>query len=269
MFIEVENTSLFDDKKIIFIQDADDKIFNYIGEIFSKLNENRIFIFSNILDKRSKLRNFCEKEKKIDVIPCYQDSEVTLRALILKRLNDYKGLTQKVINQIIDVCSNDRSKLLNEISKIETYFDNKIIKLDELNVLLNMVENFNFNSVKDAALNGNKLVTNKLLNNTNFEVEKINLYISIINQRLSALTEVIKDKDKSIENTISKLKPPIFWKDKPNFIMQAKLWNKKKLSLALEEVYNTEIKIKSNSYLDKNIIIKKILIDICNIANAA
>ena len=269
LFIEIENTSLFDNKKIIFIQDANDKIANYIEEITSKINNNQIFIFSEILDKRSKLRNFCEKEKKIDVVPCYQDSEVTLRSLILRRLKNYKGLTQEVINQMIEISSSDRSKLINEISKIETYFSNKVIKLDKLNILLNLRENFNFNLIKDAALNGNKLRTNKLLNNSNFEVEKINLYISIINQRLNALAELVKNNDTNIENTISKLKPPIFWKDKPNFIVQSKLWNQKKLSLALKKIYNIEIKIKSNSYLDKNIVIKKMLVDICNIANAA
>ena len=58
LFIEIENTSLFDNKKIIFIQDANDKIANYIQEITSKINNNQIFIFSEILDKRSKLRNF-------------------------------------------------------------------------------------------------------------------------------------------------------------------------------------------------------------------
>ena len=118
-------------------------------------------------------------------------------------------------------------------------------------------------------MNGNKLRTNKLLNNTNFDVEKINLYIGIINQRLNSLAELFKNKDTNIENIISKIKPPIFWKDKPNFIIQSKLWNQKKISFALKKTYSTEIKIKTNSYLDKNIIIKKVLVDICNIANAA
>ena len=32
-----------------------------------------------------------------------------------------------------------------------------------------------------------------------------------------------------MEQRINQLKPPIFWKDKPNFISQAQKWTKQKL----------------------------------------
>ena len=35
---------------------------------------------------------------------------------------------------------------------------------------------------------------------------------------------------------IAKLKPPIFWKDKPIIIEQAKKWNKDKLKLAQKKL---------------------------------
>ena len=65
------------------------------------------------------------------------------------------------------------------------------------------------------------------------------------------------------------MRPPIFWKDKPMIINQAKKWNNGKLKKALNETFNFEIKIKSNSLLNKKIIIKKLLINICNLSNAA
>ena len=39
---------------------------------------------------------------------------------------------------------------------------------------------------------------------------------------------------------IEEIKPPIFWKDKSNFIHQAKIWNKEKLNYILNETYNIE-----------------------------
>ena len=53
------------------------------------------------------------------------------------------------------------------------------------------------------------------------------------------------------------------------FVEQAKLWNAKKINYMLNRTYNLEIIAKSNAQIDKKILIKKLLIDICSLANAA
>jgi DNA polymerase III, delta subunit len=68
--------SLFSNKKIITIYEATDKIIKKISDIYDKYPENVfLIIFSEILEKRSKLRNFFEANKKAICIPCYLDSE--------------------------------------------------------------------------------------------------------------------------------------------------------------------------------------------------
>ena len=64
------------------------------------------------------------------------------------------------------------------------------------------------------------------------------------------------------------LKPPIFWKDKDVFMNQAKKWKSDKIKNILNETYKLEIEIKSNAMLNKNVLLKKLLIDICTLANA-
>ena len=66
---EIKNVSLFNDKKIFLINNVNDKILKVIQEIIPDINENKFFLFAEILDKKSKLRNFFEKEKKTDIIP--------------------------------------------------------------------------------------------------------------------------------------------------------------------------------------------------------
>ena len=63
------------------------------------------------------------------------------------------------------------------------------------------------------------------------------------------------------------IKPPIFWKDKP-ILKQAKKWNSNKIK-NFKKTYNLEIEIKSNLIINKNILIKKLLVDICELANAS
>ena len=68
--------SLFNNKKIITIYEATDNIIKKISDIYSKYPENVfLIIFSEILEKKSKLRNFFETNKKTICIPCYLDSE--------------------------------------------------------------------------------------------------------------------------------------------------------------------------------------------------
>ena len=64
--------------KSFFLLDVNDKIFNIIEKIILKIMKTNFFYFSEKLDKKSKLRNFFEKEKTTDIIPCYNDNEISL-----------------------------------------------------------------------------------------------------------------------------------------------------------------------------------------------
>ena len=79
----------------------------------------------------------------------------------------------------------------------------------------------------------------------------------------------MKQNGEDIEILISNIKPPIFWKDKPNIIEQSRKWNKNKIQVALKKTYDAEIKIKSNALVRKDLLIKNLIIDLCNTANSA
>ena len=198
---------------------------------------------------------------------CYNDNEINIKKIILERLKGYEGLSTMSINLIIENSNLDRAKLNNELDKIETFFVNKKIVNSKLIKLLNINENDNFNMLKDAVLAGNNKSTNKLLSDTAIENDKTFFYMNIINQRLFILNELFSIKDKSIEKALSNLKPPIFWKDKPHVIEQARKWNKSKIKNILRKIFDLEIKFKSNSVLKKNVALKKLLVDICAQAN--
>jgi len=99
------------------------------------------------------------------------------------------------------------------------------------------------------------------------DADKNIYYLNLINQRLNKIREVNDMNANNLEVAISNLKPPIFWKDKQNFILQAKKWSQSKIGLMLKKTYELEKDIKSNSVLEKNILIKKLMIDICVLAN--
>ena len=267
-FIEnLLNMSLFSEEKIYFIEQVNDKILELIEDMRDKLDDQKIYLFGEILDKKSKLRSEFEKSKKLGIVACYNDNEINIKKIILERLKGYEGLSPININLIIENSNLDRAKLNNELDKIETFFVSRKIINSELIKLLNINENDNFNMLKDAVLAGNNKNTNKLLSDTNIENDKTFFYINSINQRLFILNELFSIKNKSVAQSLSNLKPPIFWKDKPHIIEQARKWNKNKINNILRKTFDLEIKFKSNSILNKNVAFKKLLVDICAQAN--
>ena len=267
---EILNISLFDEKKIYFINQVNDKILDAIKIIEPKIDSQKFYLMSELLDKRSKIRNYFEKSNNCGVVACYIDDEISFKKIIIKRLKNYKGVTTENINLISDKCNLNRDKLKNELDKIYTFFLEKNIDKNKLEILLDNKINNDFSLLKDEAFNGNKIETNKLLSDTIIDSEKNVLYLNIINQRLLKLNEIFKlIGQTSLEKAIDMLKPPIFWKDKPAFLKQAKKWNMNKIKKILNKTYNIELEIKSNSIVNKNILLKKLLIDICNLANAS
>ena len=265
---EIQNASLFGKNKIIFIENVNDKIFDIISEI-QNTNQDKIYLFADILEKKSKLRSFIEKSEICAAVPCYEDNEISIKKIIQTRLASFKQLTTHNISLILNSTNLDRGKLNNEINKIISCFQNKIIDTDKLEKLLNIQENDDFNKLKDEAFLGNKLNTNKLLSHTSIELEKIIFYLNSINKKLNGLLELRKMKEENIDVAVNNLKPPIFWKDKKNFTEQAKKWTEKKIKVMLNETYSLEKKIKSTALINKEVLLRKLVIDICDFANAS
>ena len=78
-FQNILNLSLFEKDKVFFINNATDKILPLVKEIENKIDKQKIFLFSELLDKKSKIRNYFEKSKNTGIVPCYIDNEITLK----------------------------------------------------------------------------------------------------------------------------------------------------------------------------------------------
>ena len=260
---------MFEEKKAIFIDQVSDKILNQILEIENISTDIKIYLFSGVLEKKSKLRNYFEKSKDTCSIACYEDNNITLKIIIQRKIKDLKGINMQNINLILENSNYSRTKLNNELDKIKDFFHDKVLNIEKLEDLLNLKTNDDFNKLKDAAFMGEKKNTNILLSDTILEEDQNFFYLNSINQRLGKLLEINKSSAENLEIAVNNLKPPVFWKDKQNVINQARKWNKNKIKSIMKKTYDIEIKIKSNSIINKKLLIKKLLVDLCSLANAS
>ena len=94
------NKSLFENEKLIIISRSTDKLTTIVDEVLEiKEIEAKIIIKSSNLEKKSKLRNLFEKEKKVICTPVYEDDSRSLNFIINNFLKDYKlSLSQEIKN---------------------------------------------------------------------------------------------------------------------------------------------------------------------------
>ena len=264
-FIEnILSKSLFEQQKFIIIKRATDKIFKIIEILNSKnLEDVTIVLNSDNLEKKSKLRSFFEKDKKLICVPFYPDNDQTLSKLAYNFLRDKKiSISSSNINLIISKCNGDRETLINELRKIEYFSKNgKNINSEIISKLINLNENHSISELIDNCLAKNKKKIVVILNENNFSNEDcimITRSFLIKAKKLLTLSTMFEG-NKNIDLTISSAKPPIFWKEKEITKQQIYKWkpkNIKKLIFALSE---TELQIKKNINNSINLITDFIL----------
>ena len=249
---ELLNRSLFDEKKIIIISRVTDKILKYVEEIAEKdLDDIKIIFKSGILEKKSKLRNFFEKNKSLITIPFYEDDTRILTELIYAFLSKNKiKLSRESVNLLVERASGDRKNLKIELDKIYNYsITNQKIDYSTVAKLTNLSENYNVNNLVDSYLAKNKKTLFKILNENYYSYEDCILILrTILNKSKRLLNIIDKYNDsKNLDSVISTIKPPIFWKDKENVKKQVNSWKSNELKNKIYEINEIEVLIKSNS----------------------
>jgi DNA polymerase-3 subunit delta len=263
-FENLLSKSLFEHKKFIVIKRSTDKILKIIEILHLKnLEDTTIILNSDNLEKKSKLRSFFEKDKTLVCVPFYPDNDQTLSKLAYNYLKDRKiTISPSNMNLIINKCSGDREKLINDLEKIEYFTKNgKRINSEYISKLINLSENHNISELIDSCLTQNKKKTISILNENNFSNEDcimITRSFIIKAKKLLTLSKAFET-NKNIDLTISSAKPPIFWKEKEITKKQIQKWKPKNIKNLIYALSETELQIKRNINNSINLITDFIL----------
>ena len=270
-FNSILSKSFFENKKLIIISRVTDKIKDIIEEIFlKKINDTKIILSASILEKKSKLRNYFEKNKDTICTAFYADTNQTLGNIAVNFFRENKiSISQETINLIVERCKGNRENLNNELKKVENFAKSrKRISTEDIFKLSNLAGNHNASELTDNCLAKNIKKTANILNENNYSNEDCILIVRTLltkTKRLLKLQEEVK-KNKSIEQVITNFKPPIFWKDKEIVKQQMNHWSLEKINNMIGNINEIELLIKKNS-ANSLVILSDFIINQTNKAN--
>ena len=259
--------SLFQKKKIILIKRSTDKLLKIIELLAERnLEDTKIILDSENLEKRSKLRIYFEKNKSYVCAAFYPDNLQTLTKYAQNFFREKKILISNAdINLIISKINESRENLINELEKIEFFSKNKKkITTDQIFKLINLSENYNFAELADNCLAKNKIKTIKIINENNFSNEDCIILIRTLMIKLKRNFLLCNEYQKNgdIDFTISNAKPPIFWKDKEITKKQILSWTSSDIKKLIYEVGELELIVKKNFNNSVNLI-TNFIIEVC------
>ncbi len=211
-------------------------------------NSFTLILIAGILDKKSKVRNICEKDKDVACIPCYKDNELTLETIIKKELNaENIKYSNETVSYLIGKASGDRNYLISELDKIKLYCkDQKNISYEQIKKLLYTPEEESAELIINACLNNKINSIKNYLTNQNMDINYI-LILRILARKVDKLISLSKlKKELSVDEIIKSAKPPIFWKDVPIIKKQLQDWKTDDLKKVMFEINNTEIECKKS-----------------------
>ena len=216
--------------------------------IEKKDSDLKIVLKTNILEKKSKLRNFFEKSKNLIIVPFYEDNYQTLLHLTQNFFKENKiKISTQNINYILGKTKGNRINLKNELEKIKNFSQNRSsIELNDLVKITNSAENYKISELTDQCLARNR---NKTINILNENISTADDNILILKsflyklKRLKQLKEEMENK-KNHDQVLSSYKPPIFWKDKDIIKKQLNILSLNDIKIFKKKVNELELVIK-------------------------
>jgi DNA polymerase-3 subunit delta len=249
---EANGFSLIPGRKLLIIYAAKDAIAEDLQIYFDMLkSDSFLLVVADDLKPTGKLRKFYEAEQNIVSIPCYIDDEQSLKNIIISDLkHDGYQISYDLADFIASKFYGNRQILRSELLKLKNFMgDNKEVSFEDVESIITGSKEKN---LQDFA---NKIANLEIANlaniieaNKKIGVNSITLCRVLINYftRLN-LAASYRAQDMTNNDAVSKLRPPVFFKQKSLMIQHLSKWSNAKIYDFLTKVQQYELLLKKNS----------------------
>jgi len=263
---ELLSISMLGDKKVIKLREANDKSSSIIKEAIDKLTPdcNFLIVESDDLSPRSTLRLLFESSDNIAAIPCYVEDERDLGRLISTALNEagYR-INSDAINYMAANVVGDRAIARSEIEKLITYMgDEKGVTLEDVQACIGNSADLSLNDIAKYVASGNFSEADRILGHV---LQEGTSAVAILRSMQNYFNRVLLTKARieqgdNLDSAIKKLKPAIFFKEKPMFESCVRNWSISAISSALNIIISAEAQCKQTASMPDTICGRVILV---------
>ncbi|MEE8370967.1 MAG: DNA polymerase III subunit delta [Sphingomonadales bacterium] len=249
---EVSAISMMGGRRLVRVDGASDVITGSVENVLeSQVGEGLLLIGAGDLNPRSKLRKLFEAAGNAIAIPCYADSAAELEQMIrdMLRKAGYSADGDAMAYLLANLGS-DRMISRSEISKLLLYLeggDEKTVSLADVRAIIGDSGAWMLEDIASVAADGDIPGLDRLLERAEAGAENAVTILRVLVRRLQRLYFVsgLMAEGASFDSAAGKLRPPLFFKDKPAFRNQAGKWSPGSLTRALQLVSEAEIQCKS------------------------
>ena len=244
IFLESSTPNIFGSKTFLCLHISSEKISKEIISIISKeTNKNLIVVLKcNQLSPRSSLRSFFENNNDTISVACYEENEREKRKYIANFLNN-EGLevSKSLIDLLSNNLSNQRLEIKSELEKIIILYKNAPEKKSQQNSVSFISKSFDNDDARfifSLVSREKKGFVENYNKFTDYGSDNIKLITYLIEHFFRLLVVKIKIREGvNISSAIKQLRPPIFFKNLPEFKKQINMLSTDELKLVIKKLF--------------------------------
>lgn len=254
---EMSAISMVGGRRLVRLDRAGDSISGAVANVLeSKVGDALLVIMAGDLGPRSKLRRLIEADPEALAVPCYEDSAEDIVQLIRQELSDHGLSIEPDATVYLQTnLGSDRMISRGELAKLSLYMEGQeptSISLDDARSVVGDSSAWALDDIASAAAQGDVRQLDLMLERAEARRDSAISILRTLSRRLERLYFVcgLMEESNSYDAAASKLRPPLFFKDKPAFRAQTTKWSAASLGRALELVVEAEGQCKSTGLPD-------------------
>ena len=243
IFIESSTPNIFGSKTFLCLHLSSEKISKEIISIISKETNTDLIVVLKChqLSPRSSLRSFFEKNNYSISVACYEESESEKYIYIKKFLqNEGVKVSEAQINLLTNNLSNQRLEIKSELEKIIILHNSdpeKKLMYDTFSFISDSLNNDDTRFIFSLASKEKKGFVKNFNKFTDYGSDNMRLITYLLEHFFRLLVIKIKACEGiDVSSAIKQLKPPIFFKNLPEFRQQLKIFSISELRFVIAKL---------------------------------
>jgi len=210
--------------------------------------DSLLLIEAGDLDKRSKLRAFCENEAKAATIACYVEEGAARQRIVSEILRaENLRATRDALVFLCDVLPPDRMAMRSELDKLAIYVKGKnSIDIEDVKAIVQDAGSAEIDDLIFAVGAGDTRQAGTLIDRLLAEQISPVAILRAAQRHFMRLQLARYQMDKGVSATeaVKKLQPPVFWKYVDSMAAQLRRWPAGRIENALNRLFEAEAAVK-------------------------